>query len=712
MVSLEEYLDGLEVKTPFYGREAESEKLLEFLGEKSPVIVVKGPPAIGKSALTQNVLAGYNNSSVVDVGIEKGDSRYPYRVFFEIMGKLLENPQNNTEVDERLGRWYGEGDNRDRGSEKELVKALYWTYHPFEGYEGGVFSEEETERLTGDALLSFFTAYHGKEHLVVDVENYERFLLGEDKQTDDFIRLLGERLKGKNVSFVVETRDELNIGQAQISLEGLVDFPLKEYIRANTGATLDDHQLDEIRRLTRNHPYIMELLPFAYEEIPKLEGDAKLTLREVLDAAIGRVGERERNILRAICLFKRPVSYEQFAEGIRKLGFHDQEAIEGVGELVKRHLVSPVDYEGKKCLAVRNPRLGERIEELTESDEEIRIHRVLYEVAEGERDKWFHALEGEMPEEAYEDAKAIALYSTSAEAVEIFGRTIGLLENHENFRHFLVGAVYRRSAMELRKGNYELTDSRNRVRENKNLLRKNPNFADYLADFEWMDHYLGFVISRGLGEFEKAQQCMGELRRVSEQVREQRGTDDYLETAEYHQNMLFCDRAKLDSDLDENRRISLLRTCEERLEGKEEKNPQDKIVLADCLNGLSRYCSEEKGELLERAERCALESLGSLDQAHRSYVQSYALVALAETYLLKGDYGKYASCRTETEKIFEYYGGSARTRIDLLLLQRDFARIKKQGLEEQRCVMAIRDILDSTSPENLMGYRSLLGLAG
>ena len=56
MNSLANYLSGLEVEESFYGRVEERKQLNELLDSDSSLIVVRGDPGIGKSALTSKVL--------------------------------------------------------------------------------------------------------------------------------------------------------------------------------------------------------------------------------------------------------------------------------------------------------------------------------------------------------------------------------------------------------------------------------------------------------------------------------------------------------------------------------------------------------------------------------------------------------------------------------------------------------------------------------
>ena len=181
---LEEYLMNLSSEEFFYGREQEIRQLKGYLESCEPIIIVRGEPAIGKTALTSKVISILDSkldNKVIDIEVEKGDSLYQYRIFADIVRRIIGNPRNNEEVDNALNSCYN---SQNYNENKEIIKSFLWSYYPFKGYRRSGFSDEDLEKLITNSLTDFFSLYSfsSNKPLIIRIQNYERRLLGENKK--------------------------------------------------------------------------------------------------------------------------------------------------------------------------------------------------------------------------------------------------------------------------------------------------------------------------------------------------------------------------------------------------------------------------------------------------------------------------------------------------------------------------------------------------
>ena len=694
--NLVNYLISLESEESFYGRIEERKKLKDFL-DKKQLIVVRGEPAIGKSTLVTKVLSDYaTKSNIIDVTIERGDVLYPHRVFAEIIKEIFGNPKNDEEVNKSFNFYDG------NKVEKEIIKSFLWSYYPFEDYKKISFSSEEIEKLVSGSLVNFFSSY--EEPLIVRIQNYERRLLGENKKTDELIKEIGTET---SIPFIIETRDDLNLGE-EIILGPLEEFPLKEYFQAHR-ILLDDNEVSKIRKLSKNHPYIMELWPFFFQNFYKIIDDKFKSLENFLDIAVQEVNanEKQRHLLNMFSLAQKPLTPEKIIEITKRLNLNEEDVKTSSLELVKKRLVYITLYKGVKSFSVKNPRLGERILELMDDKEKTELHKSLYEVSEDNKDRFWHSISGKMPVEAFETTINIAKYSNPRDTIEVCNKSIELMESledkldkiigDESLRSRMIKLVFRKASKELSLGNYEPTEFINKIRLNKPYLPENP-------DFDWFECSLNFVLNRGFGDFNRAQKCLDEMKIVAERIDSKKTflSEDPRVLVEYNQIYFFYERACLDESLDDNKRKQMLEEGVRRMYNLD-RIPDDDNILACSLRELSKY-SENKEKLLEEAEKYVLNALKNTEKSHK---QSYMYVTAAGIYLAKGEDEKAKNMLGESDNVAENYGRNRKDTIEALLVKIEIA--ERAGIDSlvKKYVIMGDNLLDHTKPKNISNYRGL-----
>ena len=708
-MGLIEYLLDLKSEDFFYGRTEERAKLKEFLDENRSLIVVRGEPAIGKSTLVSKVLSDYSTNRIIDVAIEKGDSMCPYRVFAEILKEILGNPKNDEEINKNLDRFYFGNETESVKIDKEIIKSFIWGYYQFNNYDRVSFASEEIDRLVSSSLINFFSSY--KDHLIIRIQNYERRLLGENKKTDELIGKITD--KSNRTSFIIETRDDLKLGE-EIFLGPLEEFPLKEYFKAK-GIELNG-QTDKIRKLSKNHTYVMELWPFFFQDYD-FKDKKFMCLEDFIDIAIKNMNEKshiQTNILNIFSLSQKSITIEKIAELTNILNLNEEDVKWSCSELLEKKLIHSTLYQGKKSFSVKNPRLGERVVELMDDKKKIDLHRILYKVSDYDRDKFWHSIGGRMPVEAFETFIILDKYSAPADNIEVCNKTIELIDGfdldeivgEESLRSRMIKLVFRKALRELSLGNYELTNSVNKIRLNI------PNLPDD-PDFDWFKTYLDFTTRKGLGDFKNAQNCLDELEKIAERINNEKIFNkkksflrfDPLLIVAYNKDYFAYERSLLDNSLDNKEKKRILEDARKKRDVIKDISNLEESVLAGVLRQLSKY-SEETG-LLEMAEKHVLNALNNTSESEMDTKLVISFTA-AEIYLDKGEYEKARLMLDESDKIAKSYGRSRRDTVENYLARISLA--KKDGdvlLEKEFSKKAI-NLLANSQPKNFFGYKRLV----
>ena len=699
MNSLANYLSGLEVEESFYGRVEERKQLNELLDSDSSLIVVRGDPGIGKSALTSKVLLERSGAyRIVDVEVEGGDNLHPLRIFAHIVNRALSNPSNDSEVEKKLREWYGEKYNSSEPGQ-QLLKSFLWSHYPFEGFAGGgSFSGEDTQRLLTNSLGNFFSSYEGGIPLVVRLQNYERRLLGESKLADELIRDISSRVDGKKASFVVETRDVLDMGQEEIRLGALKEFPLRDYVKKISGVNLTPRQVEEIRKLSSSHPYIMELWPFFFQDVLSQKRKPS-SLEDFLDTAIESVDSGDRKVLELISLPQRPYPAKQVEEGAEILEISPRALKGRIKRLVNSHLCLSVIYDGEFCVAPKNPRLGERVIELL--NDKKSLHRVLYRTSRSDKDKLTHSLEGKMPGRAYDSLMSLIGRLTPGESIDLLDRGIELLRGNSQMREKFAELVFMKARSKVFLNEYDLNES-------INILELTiPDIPNNVLSQYYRD-YLSYIQHSSLGDFSKAREW---LLRAKDRAKEIEVDNlGYLERVLYSEQLIDIYKSRLDPSLSDSERKFILCGLSRRI-----KDITDKSVwsehwenLYSCiLTDLSKYEEDPnvKKELLDTAEQKALKSISLTP---RSFTLNNHLVTLAEVYLAKGEYDKTKAKLEECDEIAFQYGEGKKDRVDHLIAKFRIAQKTNDKKLEEEYRKKIETLLESTNPRDFFGYSFLL----
>ncbi len=668
-MGLLERLRELESPSQFYGREEELGMFESYLGGDGRLLVVKGDPGMGKTTLTRQAITNYaSDHRVVEFEMENANAMLPGSIFTGIVMNLLGNPGSYEEVRQGLRRWYGE---EDEDHQTELLVSALHSYHNLSGYGGGDFSGRRQEEGLDDALVHFFSNGAYENPVTIQLSNYERRHLGENPRTDNTVTRIAEAVKDKPLRIILETRDDLTIGQRMDLGPVGLDHLSQNY--SDVRGTAIGENVDRIRRITGDHPYANALYPHFESGIGSLNDGARL--EEILDVAIRGISDTQRDVLRFIALSEGPISAENLVEANRELGW-DLET--DVRSLIDNRLVAVTKRDGETYLDVRNPRLGERTISSLNSDPDtlIEMHGIHYRISDNDNDRFVHAAAAGMDEETYDVTRSILDRVPLTDAAYLTETAVRVLDDANDVEYNVARAkkavemLYETGRKRLWLGEYAIPNVHSQIRLRRDRIIKADEDSERDADLLWREATFGFLPALAVMDYAAAAGYHGLF------VRAAGLNDNYLPFATHLETHIFKDRACFDPNIDDNERKRLLdgvnRILTHQLSTDDNLGDTDKNHLAFSLAERALFYEDHnRGLLLERAAMLTDQTFDP-EEVPWQLADSYDTRGLIK--ILRGDVEGAVEDLEESRRLSTIYGGSRKTRVEGLTAARIVAQ--------------------------------------
>lgn len=672
-------LRKLESPSQFYGREDELARFDSYLSGDSHLLVVRGDPGMGKTTLTREAIGKYGRGhKTVEFEMENANSMLPSSIFTGIVMDLLGNPDDYQGVVAGLRDWYGED---VEGPENELLISALHSYHNFSGYDGSNFSGRRQEEGLDDALVHFFSNGSYERPVAIQLSNYERRHLGDNPQTDDTLVKISEGVGDKPLYMIVETRDDLVLGD-RINLGPIGEDHLTDNYRDVRDVELID--VDKIRGITRGHPYANALVPHFQGAIGSLKEGARL--EDILDIVLARTSNENLSVLQFVSAAEGPISVDNLVkanEQIESLDLYDS-----ISRLITNRLVAVTKKNGETYFDARNPRLGERaISRKHIGAEDLRkLHRIHYGLVGNDNDRFVHAAAAEMDEETYEVARLILDRVPLRDAIGLTETAVRVLDDANSVEYNVkrakraVEMLYETGRKRLWLGEYAIPDVHSQIRLRRDKIVENDTDSERDAALLWQEATFGFLPALAKMDYDTARGYHGLFMKAAQLDEGRMAAANHLETH------IFKDRACFDPSIDDFERRRLLgevdRVLGYQLSTEDNLGDTDKNHLAFSLAELATLHDDHNRNLLLERAAGLIEGSFEGDELPWRLVDIYDTRGLIR--VLQEDVDGAVEDLEESRRLSSIYGGSRKTMIEGLTAARIVARMGDDRLGSVR----------------------------